>query len=65
MGGPKKTIFGKNTSMGGLNRSEFNQESIAGIGFSLDKYEKVIANFHFWPDYGVILEGKMSHLKIG
>ena len=33
--------------------------------FSLDKYKKVIANFLFWPDYGVILEGKMSYLKIG
>ena len=27
--------------------------------------KKVIAIFLFWPDYWVILEGKMSYLKIG
>ena len=27
--------------------------------------KKVIAVFLFWPDYGMILEGKMSYLKIG
>ena len=32
---------------------------------SLDEYKKVIAVFLFWPDYWVILEGKMSFLKIG
>ena len=31
---------------------------------SLDEYKKVIAVFLFWPDYGMILEGKMSYLKI-
>ena len=27
--------------------------------------KKVIAVFLFWPDYGMILEGEMSILKIG
>ena len=27
--------------------------------------KKVIAIFLFWPDYGVILEGKMRYLEIG
>ena len=27
--------------------------------------KKVIAVFLFWPDYWVILEGKMSYLEIG
>ena len=33
LGGPEKTNFGINTCMGGLNRSEFNQESSHGICF--------------------------------
>ena len=31
---------------------------------SLDE-KNVIAIFLFWPDYGVILEGKMGYFKIG
>ena len=27
--------------------------------------KKVITIFLFWPDFGVILQGKMSYLKIG
>ena len=61
-------IFYVQKSVGGLNRSKFNQESIDDVGFIIGCWinmKKVIANFLFWPDYGVILLGKMSHLKIG
>ena len=33
LGGPKIINFGINASIGGLNRSELNKESIADIGF--------------------------------
>ena len=46
-------IFDLQTGVGGLNRSEFNQEYISGFGFiiSLNEYKKVFAIFLFWPDY--------------
>ena len=31
--------------------------------FSSDQYKNVIAIFLFWPDYGVILEGKNELFK--
>ena len=44
-------IFDLQTGVGGLNRSEFNQEYISGSVLSLNEYKKVFAIFLFWPDY--------------